>query len=321
MKPGRTRLSVCAGPDGHPLHLVTPSRCLPRASSLRCNGVFRAQRPPRRTTAPANADAADQFINPLSPLAETLAQQLPGPAGARQGLSKIFLTALTAWYSEICYDKVFACYKALQKAENSLIALREACDEARKSCREVRHEFSQFGLGRIHDQTPVNEIAPATRPRLRLDISLVIEEAERWIRDYQREMGIEPEPAHKPKGRPSGISRYPQLETLIFLLEFHSTPHYGAFFTAYIKKDGELKVAAGSLIGVLNILRNYLVNDQSYFWLAKFLPLPDEHVSYVSTYQRILAGARFEARDQQTHQRILAEEALTNSRPVNQVLV
>ena len=292
-----------------PRYFLAVQRCFP------CSPT-----PPRHTIAPANADAADQFINPLNPLAETLAQRLPGPAGARQRLSSIFLAALTAWYLEICYDKVSAGYKALQKAKDSLIALREACDEARKSCREVRHEFSQLGWGRIHDQTPVNEIAPPTRPRLRVDISLLIEGVERCIRDYQREMGIEPEPADKPKGRPSGISRYPQLETLIFLLEFHSA-HYGAFFTAYIKKDGELKVAAGSLIGVLNILRNYLVNDQSYFWLAKFLPLPDEHVSYVSTYQRILAGARFEARDQQTHQRILAEEALTNSRPVNQVLV
>jgi hypothetical protein len=196
---------------------------------------------PHRTTASANADAADQFINPFNLLAETLAQQLSGPAGARQGLSSIFLTALTEWYSEICYDKAFACYKALQKAEDSLIALREAGDEARKSCRAVRHEFSQFGLGRIHDQTPVNEIAPATRTRLRVNISLLIEQVERCIRNYQREMGIELEPAHKPKGRPSGIRGYPQLETLIFLLEFHSTPHYPAFLTAYVKKDGQLK--------------------------------------------------------------------------------
>jgi hypothetical protein len=250
---------------------------------------------PRRTAAPANADARDQLINSFKPFAETLAKQLTGSAEARQGLSSSFLWALLAWFVEVWHDKIFAAYKALQKAQDCAITLREHCDEA-------RHEFSNLGLGYIQNQAPENEIPPPTLPpTLRAAISSLIEPAEASIkkyREYQRAMGIEPEPADKPRGRPSGISGFPQLETLIFLLEFHSASH-GASLTAYIKKDGELKVAAGSMIDALNILRSYLVKDQSYFWLANFLPLPDEHLTYVSTYQRILAGARIEARDQQ----------------------
>jgi hypothetical protein len=250
---------------------------------------------PRRTTAPANADAADQLINSFKPFAEMLAEQLAGSAEARQELSSSFLWTLVAWLVEVWHDKIFAAYEALQKAQDCAIILREHCDEA-------RHEFSNLGLGYIQNQAPENEIPPPTLPpTLRAVISSLIQTAEASIkeyREYQRATGIEPEPADKSRGRPSGISGYPQLETLIFLLKLHSASH-GASLTAYIKKDGELKVAVGSLIDALNLLRSYLVNDQSYFWLANFLPLPDEHLTYVSTYQRILAAARIEARHQQ----------------------
>jgi len=254
---------------------------------------------PNRETVSASADAADQFINSFKPFAETLAERLTGSAKARRRLSNGFLAALDRWSLEVGYDKIVAICKTLQKTKDCAIALREQRDEA-------LHLMSSFR--QIQDQALVNEIPPPTSLGLLHTLSLAIEIMETWIkkhemmkeaetRRYQRTMGIDPGDESS-RGRPGGISGYPRLEILVFLLEFHNAFH-GAFLTAYIKKNGELKVAAGSLIDALNTLRSYLVNDQLYFWLANSLPLPDEHLTFVSTYQRNLADARFEARDQQ----------------------
>jgi hypothetical protein len=252
------------------------------------------QKPPRRAAAPANADAADQSINRLKPFADTLAKKLAGSAKARRKLSSRFLVALDAWSCEIRHDKTIATCNALKKTRDCMIALSKQCDET------VRATLSS---GWIQDQDLVNKILspPSPNPIADLATSLpsCIKTMEAWVEKYRRTTAIEPKPGNKPsRGRPSGVTGYPNLETLVFLLEGHSAFH-GAFLTAYIKKNGELKVAAGSLIDALNMLRSYLMNDPVYSWLANSLPLPGEHLTYVSTYQRILADARIEAGDQQ----------------------
>jgi hypothetical protein len=242
------------------------------------------QKPSRRAAAPTSADAAD--VPAFKSFAETLAKKLAGSAKARRSLSSGFLVAIYAWAQEVYYDKFIAALKTLQKTKDCIIALSQQLKEAQR-------ELSNFGPG-AKISCASERPPPTTRGSFTVLLSQ-IETVEASIREYERVMGIEPESGDKSRqGRPRGTSGYRHLETLVFLLELHSAFH-GAFLTAYVKKNGELKVAAGSLINALNMLRCYLVND--YPWLANSLPRPDQHLMYVSTYQRILTGARIEARD------------------------
>jgi hypothetical protein len=100
------------------------------------------------------------------------------------------------------------------------------------------------------------------------------------------------ESAHRPKrGRRRGMLEYPQLHRLVFNLAY-AMAWGGITFSAYIKKSARTKVAAGTLIDVLDRLREHLVQQPIWEWLTEYLPLPDEHQCHVATYRRLLKAAR-----------------------------
>jgi hypothetical protein len=104
------------------------------------------------------------------------------------------------------------------------------------------------------------------------------------------------------RGRPRGsrrIREYPELHRLIFHLGY-SAAWAELRFPAYVKQNGETRVAAGALINTLDSLREYLMQDPPELrWLAEFLPLPDQHQRHISTYRRLveIAWARVEWED------------------------
>jgi hypothetical protein len=99
------------------------------------------------------------------------------------------------------------------------------------------------------------------------------------------------------RGRPRGISEYPELHRLIFFLAKCMARH-GALLTAHMKTNEQTRVAAGSLIDTLNILRRYLAQQPDWKWLTEFLPLPDQHERHVATYRRLLGAAMKAARSE-----------------------
>jgi hypothetical protein len=96
------------------------------------------------------------------------------------------------------------------------------------------------------------------------------------------------------RGRPRGsrrIREYPELHRLIFHLGY-SAAWAELRFPAYIKQNGETRVAAGALINTLDSLREYLMQEPpEWRWLAEFLPLPDQHQHHISTYRRLVERA------------------------------
>jgi hypothetical protein len=99
-----------------------------------------------------------------------------------------------------------------------------------------------------------------------------------------------PAPKKRSCGRPVGIDGYQALDCLVFGLGV-AAARVGINLTAYIKSgDGGAKVAAGSLIDILDMLRDC-------FWKQfRWNPhIPWDHQRHIATYQRLLARARSHA--------------------------
>jgi hypothetical protein len=84
-------------------------------------------------------------------------------------------------------------------------------------------------------------------------------------------------------GRPAGIRQYPELDALVYRLEF-SAQVAGGKFTVHKKNGGK-----GTIIEALNLLRN-VVRVSSGEKLAAAIPLPAKHP--ISTYARAIHDAR-----------------------------
>jgi hypothetical protein len=84
-------------------------------------------------------------------------------------------------------------------------------------------------------------------------------------------------------GRPAGIRQYPELDALVYRLEF-SAQVAGGKFTVHKKNGGK-----GTIIQALNLLRN-VVRVSSGEKLAAAIPLPAKHP--ISTYARAIHDAR-----------------------------
>jgi len=133
--------------------------------------------------------------------------------------------------------------------------------------------------------TDIEAILPdkpgATRLKMELD---------RFIRvpiSY-RHQGGRGRPAERRQGRPSGFYRFPNLDVLVFGLGVVAA-RAGVNLTAYTKSGGRVKVAAGSLIQILEMLRECLLEQLD--WHPN-LPSAKDHKRHIATYQRLLARAR-----------------------------
>jgi hypothetical protein len=84
------------------------------------------------------------------------------------------------------------------------------------------------------------------------------------------------------RGRPAGIRQYPELDALVYHLEF-SAQLAGGKFTVHKKNGGK-----GTIIEALNLLRNVMLAHGEK--LAAAIPLPAKHP--ISTYERAINEAR-----------------------------
>jgi hypothetical protein len=84
------------------------------------------------------------------------------------------------------------------------------------------------------------------------------------------------------RGRPAGIRQYPELDALVYHLEF-SAQLAGGKFTVHKKNGGK-----GTIIEALNLLRNVMLARGEK--LAAAIPLPAKHP--ISTYVRAINEAR-----------------------------
>jgi hypothetical protein len=105
------------------------------------------------------------------------------------------------------------------------------------------------------------------------------------------------QPSKRSPNRPLGISSYPALDLLIGDLGIWSQAHLPQRLNAYVKTNGEIKIATGSLIRMLDSLREFLASNHQMAWLANYLPTTSEHPIYMSTYQRVLRAAFDEGRE------------------------
>jgi hypothetical protein len=99
------------------------------------------------------------------------------------------------------------------------------------------------------------------------------------------------DPPKRGQGRPAGFDQYRKLDYLVFELGV-TFARAGVNLTAYAKDGGGLKVAAGSLIQMLEMLDECLL--QHLDWHTH-LPSPEDHLHHIATYQRLLARARSHA--------------------------
>jgi hypothetical protein len=93
------------------------------------------------------------------------------------------------------------------------------------------------------------------------------------------------------RGRPAGFRHHQNLDFLILELGVVAA-RAGVNLSAYMKDGGGVKVAAGSLIVMLEMLRAWFWDNIG--WNSG-IPFPNQHESHIATYQRILRRARTRA--------------------------
>jgi hypothetical protein len=92
------------------------------------------------------------------------------------------------------------------------------------------------------------------------------------------------------RGRPRGIAEHPALHRLVFHLAY-AAAWARLSLSAYVKENGKTKVAVGTLIDSLDMLREHFAQEPNWEWLTLYLPVPDQHQHHVATYRRLLKSA------------------------------
>ncbi len=306
--------------------LKIPPRGKAPATGDASRGKQRRSRPGAAATRPVSATrevdfgesrhvqptTVESFLEGIRPLAERIAQTWPGiPERSRRRFLHELTNVLGQWFQKAHLEvskssseefKELA-VDLLQNVKNKAIALVCVLEEITKPYPfKGPTDMSAYRLvqGNLLDaiqaRTPSWDIdgiraallamaAAADNPTVKrrlLDGSVVLTPL--------AAIGLPtPAPKHRKRrqGRPAGFDRYPGLDFLVFELGVVMA-RVGVNLTAYIKDGGEVKVAAGSLIQILDMLRR-CVRDQGL--VNPMLPFPDQHRRYVATYQRLLARA------------------------------
>jgi hypothetical protein len=120
------------------------------------------------------------------------------------------------------------------------------------------------------------------------DLAALCEALSRIIEAMERQF---PPPSKRVPNRPLGIRNYPALDSLVYHLGIWSQAHLPQRLNAYVKTNGEIKIATGSLIRMLDSLREFSASNHQIAWVANYLPTTSEHPTYMSTYQRALRAA------------------------------
>jgi hypothetical protein len=110
-----------------------------------------------------------------------------------------------------------------------------------------------------------------------ISIASVVKDLKKVIAVVERTL-----PRGHDRGRPAGIRQYPELDALVYHLEF-SAQLAGGKFTVHKKNGGK-----GTIIEALNFLRNIMRAHGEK--LAAAIPLPAKHP--IKTYERAIKDAR-----------------------------
>jgi hypothetical protein len=208
------------------------------------------------------------------------------------GLSRVATTALadviTDWASEVSKHQIGLATDDLSNIADSAILLRRqltGLQELLSKCKaqQIRGTSRDEVIGRLLFYCMLDLRLKNITPPLNIGgLCSVLSEIIESAKNFQS-------PKRTP-GKPMGIKNYPALYVLVVGLGYWAENHLPAPFTAYVKRAGETKVAVGSLIEMLNLLREHILNSSTR-WLASSLPTPTEHLRYVSSYQRCLREA------------------------------
>jgi hypothetical protein len=211
------------------------------------------------------------------------------------GLSKVATNALadviTDWASEVCLHKIGLATDDLSNIADSAILLRRQLTglqelfskcKAQQADEQLRTSRDKV-IGQLLFYISLDHHLKTTTPPLNIGslcgvLSEIIERATK-IQSPKRA-----------PGKPMGIKNYPALHFLVANLGYWAENHLSAPFTAYVKRAGETKIAVGSLIETLNLLREHILKSPQK-WLASSLPTATEHLRCVSSYQRCLREA------------------------------
>jgi len=129
-------------------------------------------------------------------------------------------------------------------------------------------------LGDILSQPP----QPSNVRALRATLANVATAARNHRYMIQDDVGVHPK-----RGRPRGPTRFRDLETLVFGLEFIARLAGGGFTL-------DRALGKGTLLDALDAMKARLHKEAEWSWIARFMPPPNKHP--LSTYQRILVRAR-----------------------------
>jgi hypothetical protein len=228
--------------------------------------------------------------------AETAAVGLLGKADIqkerRRELSNDLASAFLTWAFQ---HKIAGDTKLMREIKKSAMALHRQLKEVNSAYTIEAHSLagdintSRFGTA----EWLSFDLNFSATPRTDIDgvlaaLSTINESADRWLLMHDSPFG-----SHKrSRGKPRGISQYSELADLVVLLQ-HCAVRNGVSFSAYTRRSGKRKVAAGSLIDTLNLLRSRLADSDMLGWeipkwLIGSLPLPRQHRANVSSYRRLL---------------------------------
>jgi hypothetical protein len=255
-------------------------------------------KPRRQIGAVVMADFETLSLETLfEPLIEKLAP------GLSKAAANAFRAVIADWVSEVHRHQIGFAADDLSNIGESAISLHRqltvlqelfskirAADQRPGVLEEVRATYGgDLVVGRLFLLSLVDQaMQNGTPPLLNVEglcsvLSKIIERV--------KDLG----PAKRAPGKPLGIKNYPALHFLVFYLAIWAVNNLPAPFTAYVKRAGVTEIAVGSLIDTLNLLREYLVNDQvvnkHLGFLASYLPKASEHSRCVSSYQRALRAA------------------------------
>jgi hypothetical protein len=241
---------------------------------------------------PANAGnmgpVCENFRETIRPVAERLTEEADIQEGVRQQFCTELVVSYSAWFDHVLGQVTVAIDEAIQSVRPSAISLHQELTRFDSLLRSYQADPSlidprdpQFCAAAFLN----NEILRATVPPLNIGgvlaaLSAIIKTAKLTDNDE----------CHQ--GTPIGIRRFPALDGLVFMLELAALAA-GTSFTVFINQNGQVAVAAGTLIKSLDMLRTHLAaRGPDVRWLIRSLPTSDQHQACVPSYQRILREAR-----------------------------
>jgi hypothetical protein len=215
-----------------------------------------------------------------------------------QAAIEAFTDLLEQWLQEIWHRNMELCADAILSIKESAISLHRQLtgltSESIKAGSHTRTEIAAASYDRQDGQNGLYSIlnfvlqdgaSPTDLSGLSDALSRIIKEMERL------------QPSKRAPNRPLGIRSYPALDLLVGGLGIWSQTHLPQRFNAYVKTNGDTKIATGSLVRMLDSLREFLGSNHQMAWLANYLPTATEHPTYMSTYQRVLRAAFHEGRE------------------------